>query len=285
MAKGMTGFGRAVERDKAYEATVEISSVNKRYVDVAVRVPKGCLRMEFAVRGAVAARLHRGQVVVTVSLRSLIPSRAAAVDEGQIALLRTIAESVGVPVPLEKAVFELWCRQLDESQADVPPAVEPLVLQAVGKAIDDLDRRRAEEGAAIEKDMTARLGTLSKLREQIAEQSVGHVDRIRRRLEETVARYVPSLAADDRILREVVLYADKDDVSEELVRIDHHIEQARKALSTDGAIGKLLEFVFQELLREFNTLGAKTNDANVSTAVVVAKTELEKMREQVQNVE
>ena len=285
MTKGMTGFGRAVEQDGSYEATVEISSVNKRYLDVAVRVPKGCLRMEFAVRQAVGARLHRGQVVVGVSLRPLLSSLPMSVDESQIALLRTIAGALGAPVPLEKAAFELWRRCLDEAQSDLPPVVEPLLLRTVEKALDDLDARRAQEGAAIEKELKERLETLAIVRAQIAERLVGHVDRIRRRLEEAVARYVPSLSSDDRILREVVLYADKADVSEELARIDHHIEQTRKAFTTDGAIGKLLEFVLQELLREFNTLGAKTNDVQVSTAVVIAKTELEKMREQVQNVE
>lgn len=290
MTKGMTGFGRAVESDGRYEVTVEISSVNKRHLDVTIRLPKGYQQAELAIRQTLAAHLHRGQVTLSVSIRTLAPSvQVPAVDisqlKEQLSSLRAMAEAVGAPVPLEKALFELWRRQLEETEVEALPEVGALIAGATEKAVTDLDRRREDEGKALAKDIQKRLGVLRDLKQKIAEKSVGHVDRIRQRLTELVAKYVPTLASDDRVLREVVLYADKADVSEELARIDHHVEQANKAFATDGPKGKLLEFVLQELLREFNTLGAKTDDAEVSTAVVIAKTELEKMREQVQNVE
>jgi uncharacterized protein (TIGR00255 family) len=290
MTKGMTGFGRAVESDGRYEVTVEISSVNKRHLDVTIRLPKGYQQAELAIRQTLAAHLHRGQVTLSVSIRTLAPSvQVPAVDisqlKEQLSSLRAMAEAVGAPVPLEKALFELWRRQLEETEVEALPEVGALIARATEKAVTDLDRRREDEGKALAKDIQKRLGVLRDLKQKIAEKSVGHVDRIRQRLTELVAKYVPTLASDDRVLREVVLYADKADVSEELARIDHHVEQANKAFATDGPKGKLLEFVLQELLREFNTLGAKTDDAEVSTAVVIAKTELEKMREQVQNVE
>lgn len=286
----MTGFGRAVESDGRYEVTVEISSVNKRHLDVTIRLPKGYQQAELAIRQTLAAHLHRGQVTLSVSIRTLAPSvQVPAVDisqlKEQLSSLRAMAEAVGAPVPLEKALFELWRRQLEETEVEALPEVGALIARATEKAVTDLDRRREDEGKALAKDIQKRLGVLRDLKQKIAEKSVGHVDRIRQRLTELVAKYVPTLASDDRVLREVVLYADKADVSEELARIDHHVEQANKAFATDGPKGKLLEFVLQELLREFNTLGAKTDDAEVSTAVVIAKTELEKMREQVQNVE
>ena len=289
MVRGMTGFGRAVERDGRYEVTVEIVSVNKRHLDVSVRLPRGFARAEIAVRQALAC-LHRGQVTVTASVRALVPEpHDASVDTAQgaiqLAPLRAMAEAVGVSPPLERAVFELWCRQLDETQVEVSPEIEKLIVRAVEKAVADLDKRRAEEGKALAEDIQGRLCLLEEIKGRVAERSVGHVDRIRQRLEAVMKQYVPTLACDDRVLREVVLYADKADVSEELSRIDHHIQQAHKALVTEGSVGKLLEFVLQELLREFNTLGAKTDDGEVSTAVVIAKTEIEKMREQVQNVE
>ena len=290
MAKGMTGFGRAVERNGRYEVTVEICSVNKRHLDIAIRLPKGCARAEPAVRQVLAARLHRGQVTLTASIRAQAhSSQIPVIDEiqlnAQLAVLRAMAEAADTSAPLEQALFELWRRQLDETQAENSPEVESLIVSASEKAVVDLNARREEEGKAIVDDIRGRLGTLETIRRQIAERAVGHVDRIRQRLTELVARYVPTLASDDRVLREVVLYADKADVSEELTRIDHHIKQAYKALAAEGPIGKLLEFVLQEVLRECNTLGAKTDDVEVSTAVVIAKTELEKMREQVQNVE
>jgi uncharacterized protein (TIGR00255 family) len=290
MTKGMTGFGRAVESDGRYEVTVEISSVNKRHLDLTIRLPRGYQQAELAIRQSLAAHLHRGQVTLSVSIRTLAPSvQVPTVDisqlKEQLSSLRAMAEAVGAPVPLEKALFELWRRQLEETEVEALPEVGALIARATEKAVTDLDRRREDEGKALAKDIQKRLGVLRDLKQKIAEKSVGHVDRIRQRLTELVAKYVPALASDDRVLREVVLYADKADVSEELARIDHHVEQATKAFATDGAKGKLLEFVLQELLREFNTLGAKTDDAEVSTAVVIAKTELEKMREQVQNVE
>jgi uncharacterized protein (TIGR00255 family) len=290
MTKGMTGFGRAVESDGRYEVTVEISSVNKRHLDLTIRLPRGYQQAELAIRQSLAAHLHRGQVTLSVSIRTLAPSvQVPAVDisqlKEQLSSLRAMAEAVGAPVPLEKALFELWRRQLEETEVEALPEVGALIARATEKAVTDLDRRREDEGKALAKDIQKRLGVLRDLKQKIAEKSVGHVDRIRQRLTELVAKYVPTLASDDRVLREVVLYADKADVSEELARIDHHVEQANKAFATDGPKGKLLEFVLQELLREFNTLGAKTDDAEVSTAVVIAKTELEKMREQVQNVE
>lgn len=290
MTKGMTGFGRAVESDGRHEVTVEISSVNKRHLDVTLRLPKGYQQAELGIRQTLAAHLHRGQVTVSASIRTLVPShQASEVDvaqlKEQLASLSAMAEAVGAPVPIERALFELWRRRLEETEVESVPEIGALIVRATEKAVADLDVRRGEEGVALAKDIQKRLGVLRDLKQKIAEKSVGHVDRIRQRLTELVAQYVPSLASDDRILREVVLYTDKSDVSEELARIDHHVDQANKAFATEGSIGKLLEFVLQELLREFNTLGAKTDDAEVSTAVVIAKTELEKMREQVQNVE
>jgi uncharacterized protein (TIGR00255 family) len=290
MTKGMTGFGRAVESDGRCEVTVEISSVNKRHLDVIIRLPKGYQQTEGAIRQALATHVHRGQVTVSASIRALEPSlSASAVDvvrlTAQLASLRAMAEAAGVPVPVERAIFELWRRQLEETEVEALPEVGALIIRATEKAVADLDRRRTEEGEALARDIQGRLGVLGELEKKIAERSVGHVDRIRQRLTEFVAQYVPTLASDERVLREVVLYADKADVSEELTRIEHHLEQAHKAFACEGAHGKLLEFVLQELLREFNTLGAKTDDAEVSTSVVIAKTELEKMREQVQNVE
>jgi uncharacterized protein (TIGR00255 family) len=289
MAKGMTGFGRAVERDGRYEAAVEITSVNKRHLDVVVKLPRGCAQDEAAVRQTIASKFHRGQITVAVSIRACASSAKASFDadllNAQVASLRTMAEAIGAQAPVEEALLELWRRQLDEDCVEISPEVEGLIVRAVARAADELDMKRADEGKALVTDIKGRLKTLEALKNRIAERAVGHVERIRQRLVDIVSRYVPTMASDDRVLREVVLYADKADVSEELARISHHIEQMGKALAEKGPIGKMVEFMLQELLREFNTLGAKTDDAEVSTAVVVAKTELEKMREQIQNVE
>ena len=290
--RGMTGFGRSSVRDARHEVTVEVSSVNKRHLDVVMRLPRGYQRLETSIRRQLATYVVRGQLSLSIEIvplqpsAVLVPMRYAQVD-GQMGMLGQMADHVGVAVPTEKALIELWRRQLDmveEQERDVE-AVEQLVHTAVGAAVDALNLQRTSEGCFIGEELLRRVAVLREIRDRIAQGSVDQVDRIRERLTALVARYVPSLAGDDRVLREVVLYVDKADVSEELSRIDHHLGHFERCIAEENAIGKTLEFLLQELQRELNTLGAKTTQAEVSTAVVMAKTELEKMREQVQNVE
>lgn len=290
MVRGMTGFGRGVVSDGRFEIVSEISSVNKRHLDVTIRLPRGYQTEELPIRQLIGKHLHRGQVTITVTVRALPAAGCVTcIDEAwlesQLSPLRAMAEAVETKPMIDRAVFELWRRQLDEPQGVGVVQLSELMQRSVEEALTALNRSRTEEGKALTDDITKRLQTLADLKKIVAERAVGQDERIRQRLTELLSRHVPSLPIDDRVLREVVLYADKADVSEELSRIDHHLEQALTAFESDGSVGKLLEFILQELLREWNTLGSKTSDSEVSTCVVTAKTELEKMREQVQNVE
>jgi uncharacterized protein (TIGR00255 family) len=289
----MTGFGRAKVENGRHEVNVEISSVNKRHLDITFRLPREYQHLESALRRELSTRLFRGQVSVTVSVQPLemavlIPQINWAKIDGEIEALRQISEHFGCSVPVEKAALELWQKQIVEAEGkreESSPEVEALLIKGVQEAFSQYDSRRSAEGAFLAEDLRKRTALLREMKRQISQKMEGHVEQIRCHLTQMVEKIVPGLPPDDRILREVVLYADKADISEELSRIDHHLDHVEKVLIEPGSSGKLLEFIFQELLREFNTLGAKTTVSDVSTTVVLAKTELEKMREQVQNVE
>ena len=288
----MTAFGRAKVDDGRYEVSLEMASVNKRHLEVSIRLPSGFQEVDGPLRREVSSRVSRGQVTVSVMIRPIVselcvPKINWAWVEGRMVALKAICEEYESPFPRDKACLEVWDHA--ESYCGEPevvsPELEELVKKAFYNAYESFDEKRRAEGAFLAADLRARVETLCQTLAMISEASKGQVDLIKVRLQDLVAKHVPSLATDDRVLREVVLYADKADCSEEIARIDHHLNHLKEAFTHEGPQGKLLEFILQELLREFNTLGAKTIVKTVSTATVLAKTELEKMREQVQNVE
>ncbi len=288
----MTGFGRAKVENGQYEVAVEISSVNKRHLDISFRLPREYQQVEGTLRRALATKLFRGQVTIGIAVQPIaatacIPTIDWVKIDSHVHALQQICNRLSCSVSTERAAFELWRGLLGEGgqRVEALPEVEELILKGVQTAFAVFDSRRADEGLFLADDLRKRLAILRTMKADIANAMVGHVEQIRQRLTDLVEKYVPSLASDDRVLREIVLYADKADVSEELARIDHHLDHMKKVLQESSPAGKLLEFILQELLREFNTLGAKTTVSAVSTVVVLAKTELEKMREQVQNVE
>lgn len=288
----MTGYGRAKATNKRYEVAAEISSVNKRYIDFSIRLPHGYQQVEATLRKELSSKIFRGQVNVAITVHPLDPSLAIPPInwpkiEGELSLLRQISERVGCQFSAERAAFELWQQQMEneKGEEEIDPETEGLITKALLNAFAFFDERRLSEGVFLRNDLQERAKTLQGLKVDIEQKVSGQVESIRQRLSALLEKHVPSLASDDRVLREVVLYADKADVSEELARIGHHLDHVDKTLNAPAPAGKLLEFVLQELLREFNTLGAKAVQSEVSTAVVLAKTELEKMREMVQNVE
>lgn len=288
----MTAFGRSKVDDGRYEVCLEMASVNKRHLDISVRLPGGYQEADELVRRELSSKVLRGQVVVTITIKPIaaelsIPHINWSWLDGRMKALQAICTKYDCGYSHEEACLDLWSRDecfCRESEA-ISPELETLIKRALESAYEQFDAKRRQEGEFLVEDLRRRATVLRDAILTISEGSQGQVDQIKVRLQELLARHVPSLSLDDRVLREVVLYADKADISEEISRIVHHLNHLEDVLSQEGTCGKLLEFILQELLREFNTLGAKTALATVSTAVVVAKTELEKMREQVQNVE
>ena len=292
MVKSMTGYGRAVETVNGREFTVEIRSVNNRYLDCAVKLPRAVSFGEEAVKQAVKAAISRGKVDVFVSMRSeaaadITVSLNQAMVEGYLAAIRTMCEKNQVENDVKASsllslpeIFSLDKPQVDEEQ------LQKDLMQVVGKAIAAYDAMRAAEGAALERDLRSRGKTILGLVEQVENGSAQTVSDYRRRLEEKIKEVLANTAIDEsRILTEAAIFADKVAVDEETVRLRSHLNQMEAMLSGGGAVGRKLDFLLQEMNREANTIGSKCSDVRLARIVVDIKAELEKIREQTQNIE
>ncbi len=290
----MTGRGAAAAAGRLARVEVELSSVNRKQLDVDVGLPRFLAAYESRVLELVQSRLSRGRVTgdVRVTWAEAAQAAGAKVDLGlaraAVGALRAAAKKLDLPDDLKaSALLSLpGLVALEHGERDLE-ALWPTVRRALEAALAKLQAMRKKEGAALGRDLRARLGTLRKLAREIAARAPGVAEIYRANLRKRIAAALPGsdLAADERLLREVALFADKADVAEELVRLDSHFRQAVDALQAGGVVGRALDFLVQEMGREINTIGSKANDAEIARRVVAAKAELERFREQVQNVE
>ena len=292
MVKSMTGYGRAVETVNGREFTVELRSVNNRYLDCAVKLPRALSFAEDAVKQAVKGAISRGKVDVFISLRSESAQDVkitlnAPVVEGYIAAMRQMAKDYGIR---EDISVSLLSRMPDVFTVDKPEVDEEQLLSdllsVVGKALERFDAMRTAEGKALENDLRSRGQTILTLVEQVEAGSGQTVADYRTRLENKLKEVLANTAIDEsRILTEAAIFADKVAVDEETVRLRSHLDQMNNMLTTGGAIGRKLDFLLQEMNRESNTIGSKCSDVRLARIVVDIKAELEKIREQTQNIE
>ena len=292
MVKSMTGYGRAVETVNGREFTVELRSVNNRYLDCAVKLPRALSFAEDAVKQAVKGAISRGKVDVFISLRSESAQDVkitlnAPVVEGYIAAMRQMARDYGIG---EDISVGLLSRMPDVFTVDKPEVDEEQLLSdllsVVGKALERFDAMRTAEGKALENDLRSRGETILSLVEQVEAGSGQTVADYRTRLENKLKEVLANTAIDEsRILTEAAIFADKVAVDEETVRLRSHLDQMNNMLTTGGAIGRKLDFLLQEMNRESNTIGSKCSDVRLARIVVDIKAELEKIREQTQNIE
>ena len=290
----MTGRGAAAAAGRLARVEVELSSVNRKQLDVDVGLPRFLAAYESRVLETVQSRLSRGRVTgeIRVTWAEAAQAAGAKVDLGlaraAVGALRAAAQKLDLPDDLQaSALLSLpGLVVLEHGKRDLE-ALWPTVRQALEAALAKLQAMRKKEGAALGRDLRARLGTLRKLVGEIAARAPGVAETYRANLLKRIAAALPGsdLAADERLLREVALFADKADVAEELVRLDSHFRQAEDALKAGGVVGRALDVLVQEMGREINTIGSKANDAEIARRVVAAKAELERFREQVQNVE
>ena len=292
MVKSMTGYGRCVETVGGREFTVELRSVNNRYLDCAVKLPRALSFAEDAVKQAVKGAISRGKVDVFISLRSesaqdvKITLNAPMVD-GYIAAMRQMAKDYGIR---EDISVSLLSRMPDVFTVDKPEVDEEQLLSdllsVVGKALERFDAMRTAEGNALENDLRSRGETILSLVEQVEAGSGQTVADYRTRLENKLKEVLANTAIDEsRILTEAAIFSDKIAVDEETVRLRSHLDQMNNMLTTGGAIGRKLDFLLQEMNRESNTIGSKCTDVRLARIVVDIKAELEKIREQTQNIE
>ena len=290
----MTGRGVAAAAGRLARVEVELSSVNRKQLDVDVGLPRGLASFAAPVQQLVQSRLARGRV--TGEIRATWAEAAQAsggrVDLGlaraTVAALRAAAKKLDLPDDLQASDLLALpgLVTLERSARDLE-TLWPLVRQALEAALAKLQAMRRKEGAALGRDLRARLATLRKLAREIAARAPGVAGTYRANLLARIAAALPDsdLAADERLLKEVALFADKADVAEELVRLDSHFRQAEDLLKQGGVVGRALDFLVQEMGREINTIGSKANDGEIARRVVAVKAELERFREQVQNVE
>ena len=290
MIRSMTGFGTAEGAVGAAHVSVEVRSVNHRFFNPSIKLPPSLSRWETEVREALRKAIGRGHVTVTARVDRLRESEAA-IDEARFAdfvqRLRSLKEKYGLEGPIDLGTVLRLPDVIAADTSEDEGSAEQLVA-IVDRAVAALSETRAAEGERLAQVLTDRLALIDAAVERIAERAPQRLIEQRDRLRENVAEIAQGVQVDDqRIAQEIAILADRLDVGEELDRFHSHLTAFREALRGDGkeGVGKRLGFLLQELLREANTTGSKANDAAITRDVIGIKEELERIREQVENLE
>lgn len=292
MIRSMTGFGRRQIPWQDGVVTVEIRSVNHRFLEVACRLPRTLSHLEEACKKVIQQHCGRGRIDLTVSVQggkgrtvSISLDRGLAKQYHQALL--TLKKSLKLPGSVDVALIA-GLRDV-VSVSDQPaedPKLAELVEKLVGQAAADLLVMRKREGMVLAKDMKERINTLHGLRVEVERRVPRAVQEIFDRMKLRVEKLLDGGTADlPRLHQELAIYADRGDITEELVRLDSHMIQFEQQLNHAESVGKTMDFLVQEMAREVNTIGSKANDAEIAATVVKMKAELERIKEQVQNVE
>jgi uncharacterized protein (TIGR00255 family) len=292
--KSMTGFGRGTVTGEAFSVAAEIKTVNNRFLDIHLRMSQELAPLEMNIRKLISTRLSRGRVDVSINLertggatyeinRSLIG--------GYINALREIQSEFSLGGDIDINTLTRLPGAMGQARSGIDDLTTEGVLRAIGEALDDLQQMRASEGATLADEMRMRLAKIETEIPIIEDAAAGIIDtysqRIQKRVNELLTRGEKQVVELDagRLAQEVAYLADRSDITEELARLRSHIEQFRVTIGSDGEIGKRLDFLLQELNREANTVLSKSTEIAIKDAGLVIKAEVEKLREQVQNVE
>jgi uncharacterized protein (TIGR00255 family) len=293
MITSMTGYASAAATSGSVTVTVELRTYNSRALDLVLRLPPGYADLEERVRAAVAGALTRGRVEARVQVEDTSETAGAvepdlARGRAVSAALERLRAELGVPgtVSLELLVGAGGLLKTVQPKPDIE-AVGALVEGVVAQGLKALNEMRATEGRALARDLEMRLGLVEQALAAIRDRSADLVLHYQERLKERIAALTQGMVSIDpaRIAQEAAFLADRSDISEEVVRAESHLQQFRTIMGAPAPAGRKLNFLLQELNREFNTMGSKISNAAASHVVVDVKTELEKIREQIQNVE
>ena len=287
----MTGYGRGEATNGGVTVVVELKSVNNRFRDINVRMPREYMVLEPRVVGAVKAQVSRGRVDVYIRRSATESNQTVHADpvlaERYLVAVRAVAQRLQLPadnVQLDAILNQPGVLSLREVEADALTEWE-VVETALQAAVEQLIEMRGVEGKALRADLLTHLSALERKHIEVSKQTRGLVERLHTRLEERLQRLLSDRFDPGRIAQEAAVLADKADVSEELARLVSHFSQFRSALDATEPVGRRLEFLVQEMNREVNTLGSKSAEHPVSAAVVDMKSVLERVREQAANVE
>lgn len=293
MIKSMTGYGKGESATERGRFTVEIRSVNHRYGEVSVRMPRGFLALENEVKKTLSGLLKRGKIDAYIqweenSGTSAMPQVDMSLAAGYAGLLRELAERLAID---EQPSLELIMAQKGILKDSVTTVVDeslylPQLMNAAQTALAAIEVMRCREGETLRNDLTVRRAQIAEWVELIRERTPRVVEEYRQKLKQRLDLLLDGVELDPgRLAQEVALMADRCDVTEELVRLGSHFHQFDDALRAEEPVGRKLDFLMQEMNREVNTIGSKSSDAEITSLVIRIKAEMEKMREQVQNVE
>ena len=291
MIKSMTGYGKSNMSKNLREYQVEIKSVNHRYLDVSIKMPRSLSYLEEEIKKAISAKVTRGKVDVFITFNNnSLEGRDIKINTEiarmYIKELRDLAESEGIiaDIPVTEIsklpdVLTIQNNQDDET-------IKNELLEVTNKAIENLVGMRKVEGEKIAQDLLARIQDIEEKVKKISSLSTGLIEDYVVKLNTRIKELLQDQEIDEaRLAQEVVIYADKCSIEEEVTRLDSHIYQFRELLQSNEAVGKKLDFMIQEMNRETNTIGSKANNLEITNEVINMKTQLENIREQVQNIE
>lgn len=292
MVKSMTGYGRAEDTLNGCTITVELRAVNNRYLDCNVRMPRLYLFAEETIKSRVQNTISRGKVDVFVTLDSTGGEQVQVsvnqpLADGYYAALTQLAERYGLSKDISVSLLSRFPDVLlaEKAEEDVEQRAQD-ICSVLDRALDDFDQMRTREGARLEADVLSRAARIEELVGKVEERSPQTVAEYRAKLEARMNEVLSNTQLDPaRILTEAAIFADKVAVDEETVRLRSHIGQLRHMLEQGGATGRKLDFLIQEFNREANTIGSKCSDIDIARHVVDIKADIEKIREQVQNIE
>ena len=290
MIKSMTGFGRCKMSVNEYDINIDIKSVNHRYLDLNIKIPKYYAFLEEKIREKVSKIISRGKIEISVYIKLINSDEKQIVlneplCDNYIAVLKTLKEKLGTEEEINvrlltrfNDIFESEYKDADEE------AVGTSVLTVLDECLKDFILMREREGARIKEDLLKRLEKVEKLGIFVEERAPQIVAEYRERLLLKLKEIIPNVD-EQRVIQEAAIYADKITTAEETVRLKSHIKEFRSLLESGAAIGKKLDFIVQEMNREVNTIGSKSNDFETAKVVVELKSEIENIREQKQNIE
>ena len=291
MIKSMTGYGRAKLSKDDREYQIEIKSVNHRYLDISVRIPKQLSYLEETIKKEIAKKVKRGKIDVFVTFENnSLEGKEIKINtelaKAYIDELKKLAEKENILSDIQVTEISKYPDVLNIQSSQDDEKITEEVLETIAIATDNLVQMRETEGNKISEDLLKRLNIINKKVEEIAKLSTGLIEEYVVKLEERIKEILKNQEIDKtRLAQEVVIYADKCSIEEEVTRLNSHISQFKNLLNSNEAIGKKLDFIIQEMNRETNTIGSKANNLEITNGVIDIKTEIENIREQVQNIE
>ena len=290
----MTGFGRATHNTEQWLAIVEASSINRKQIEVVINLPRILQSLETLIRQLVLPQISRGRIQLSVRLEKPDGMKATAIQVNSAAALalenafRELSSVIGREVLPKSADFykQPGIFECDDFDQIDPDSAWQAIQPALERALASMNEMRKSEGDHLKQDFITRIDMLEHFTQTIAELAPIRPQRQREMLEKRLSEIGLSIdSQDERLSKEIALFADRCDVSEELTRLQSHYTKFGEYLHSSEPTGRQLDFLCQELFREFNTIGSKANDSRIAQTVVEAKTEIEKIREQVQNIE